>query len=451
MKVIDQINGSAIFAQSAYSASIATKDNLGRDITATYLTAHQSLNDYLTTADANTISSTLSGAITALSSEVPQLSGGEGIGISTVDGKTVITNNISAGSNISLVYDMETNTYRIDSTGGSPIEISGYTLTPGNGINFVLDEPNSALYVNANDPADNSLSVLRTQTNCGIGNCSANAGRNSFCQGGLGVGSKSDSLAQGWYAKANTASLAQGYKVLAETNSIAQGKESTAQNCSQTFGVGLHSTNSGMAIGTYNNISTASFVIGNGSDTANKSDIFVIYHDGRVSAAGKISANGVELGAGGGTSFPITGTNGTTAYTNGADCSSFYLSNSVSRGGSVVTFSNNALNFEAYPSTDVSASWYNIINGANNRSNCYCIRFTDDMTAASLEDYSAYDKVTVVHSNQYKSNCVLHWNGYTKTLPSGVYCEMVKGTNDQNQTDWFFTNSGRINNLEWDN
>ena len=152
----------------------------------------------------------------------------------------------------------------------------------------------------------------------------------------------------------------------------------------------------------------------------------------------------------GGNPFPITGKNGNTTYIHGADCSSFYLSNTVGRAGSVVTFSNNALNFAAYPSTDVSASWYDIIDGANNRSNCYCIRFTNDMTAASLEDYSAYDKVTVVHSNQYKPNCVLHWNGYTKVFPSGVYCEMVKGTNDQNQTDWFFTNSGRINNLEWD-
>ena len=152
----------------------------------------------------------------------------------------------------------------------------------------------------------------------------------------------------------------------------------------------------------------------------------------------------------GGNPFPITGTNGTTAYTYGADCSSFYLSNTVGRAGSVVTFLNNALNFAAYPSTDVSASWYNIIKAANTKSNCYCIRFTNDLSSVSLEDYSAYDKVTVVHSNQYKPNCVLHWNGYTKVFPSGVYCEMVKGTNDQNQTDWFFTNSGRINNLEWD-
>lgn len=255
--------------------------------------------------------------INEVSSEVPQLSGGEGIGISKVDGKTVITNNISAGQNISLVYDMETNTYRIDAQGG------GKTYT---GV--------APIQVNN---TTNEISITGESI-------SAGPGIDMFSSGGYVV----------------------------------------------------------------------------------------------------ISANG-------GNSFPMTGTNGTTAYTYGADCSSFYLSNSVSRGGSVVSFYNNYLNFEAYPSTDVSASWYNIINGANNRSNCYCIRFTNDLTSVSLEDYSAYDKVTVVHSNQYKPNCELHWNGHTKVFPSGVYCEMVKGTNDLNQTDWFFTNSARINNLEWDN
>ena len=81
--LIDQIGNSGLFAQSAYSASIATKDDLGRDITATYLTSHQSLDGYATedwvtaqgyitgvdlspyytTADANSLSSMLSGAI----------------------------------------------------------------------------------------------------------------------------------------------------------------------------------------------------------------------------------------------------------------------------------------------------------------------------------------------------------------------------------------------------
>lgn len=47
MQVIDQINGSALFAQSAYSASVATKDDLGRYITATYLTSHQDISNLM--------------------------------------------------------------------------------------------------------------------------------------------------------------------------------------------------------------------------------------------------------------------------------------------------------------------------------------------------------------------------------------------------------------------
>lgn len=46
MQVIDQINGSGLFAQSSNSASIATKDSLGRDITATYLTGIDLSNYY---------------------------------------------------------------------------------------------------------------------------------------------------------------------------------------------------------------------------------------------------------------------------------------------------------------------------------------------------------------------------------------------------------------------
>ena len=42
--LIDQLNNSGLFAQSAYSACIATKDSDGNDITATYLTAHQPIS-----------------------------------------------------------------------------------------------------------------------------------------------------------------------------------------------------------------------------------------------------------------------------------------------------------------------------------------------------------------------------------------------------------------------
>ena len=278
--------------------------------------------------------------INEVSGEVPQLSAGEGIGISTVDGKTVITNKISAGSNISLVYDMETNTYRIDGQGGD--------LT-------------------------NYYQKTETSSKAELSDAFANAGK--------------------------TYNGVAPIQVNNSTNEISI----TGESISAGPGIDM--------------FSSGGYVV--------------------------ISANG-------GNSFPMTGTNGTTGLTANMDCSSMTLTTGSGPAGGYVKQTVRGVQYEAYPSTDVSASWYNIINGANNRSNCYCIRFTNDMTAASLEDYSAYDKVTVVHSNQYKPNCVLHWNGYTKTFTSGLYCEMVKGTNDQNHTDWFFTNSGRINNLEWD-
>ena len=254
--------------------------------------------------------------INEVSGEVPQLSAGEGIAVTTVDGKTVITNNISAGSNISLVYDQETNTYRIDAQDG------GHTYT-------------GVAPIQVNNTTD-EISITGESL-------SAGPGIDMFSSGGYVV----------------------------------------------------------------------------------------------------ISSNG-------GNPFPITGTNGTTGFTANMDCSSMMLTTGASPAGGYVKQTVRGVQYEAYPATDISASWYNIINGANNRSNCYCIRFTNDMTAASLKDYSAYDKVTVVHSNQYTPNCELYWNGNTKVFPSGLYCELVKGTNDQNQTDWFFTTSGWINNVEWD-
>lgn len=67
---------------------------------------------------------------------------------------------------------------------------------------------------------------------------------------------------------------------------------------SQAFGEYV-CVSAGMAIGSFNKTSACSFVIGNGTSNTARSDIFVINYDGSVSAAGKISANGVELGGGG--------------------------------------------------------------------------------------------------------------------------------------------------------
>ena len=209
------------------------------------------LTPYLTTADANTISSTLSGAITAISSEVPQLSAGEGIEITSANNKLVITNNISAGDNISLVYDSESNKIRID--------------------------------------------------------------------------------------------------------------------CDITGDVGH--TYTGIAPITVDNVND------------------------------QISISGESISAG--------------------------------------------------PGIDMFSSGGYVVISANNHSNCHCIKFTNTLTSVNLENYSAYDKVTVVNAQQYGSDCELHWDGKTKVFPSGLYCELVRGTNNNN-VKWSFTTSGWTNDGWWD-
>lgn len=159
----------------------------------------------------------------------------------------------------------------------------------------------------------------------------------------------------------------------------------------------------------------------------------------------------VIISANGGNTFPITGTDGTANYTANANFSSFTLTTGQGVVGCYVNLDAKNVSYVTYPTTEVSASWHDIIQKANEpSSNCYCIRFTDNMTATNLSSYLDYDKVTVVNSNTFSPNCMLYWNGKTKVFPSGFYCEFVKGTDDQNQIDWVFTTSGWTNNIWWD-
>lgn len=118
-----------------------------------FLTAHQSLSNYYTKNDTSSkqqISAALTGkqdnltfaynssdAISSIngsalagggeSYDTIDLSAGEGISIVETADKVVISNNISAGSNMSFVYDSETNKIRIDGADAFPI-----TATDGN-------------------------------------------------------------------------------------------------------------------------------------------------------------------------------------------------------------------------------------------------------------------------------------------------------------------------------
>ena len=93
-----------------------------------------------------------------------------------------------------------------------------------------------------------------------------------------------------------------------------------------------------------------------------------------------LSDNNIIMSQGGST-FPITGTDGTTNYTANCDCSSFYFTTAQGPAGANATMNVRGIRYQAYPSTDVSASWYNIINAANNINvTCSSVKLT---TAAS--------------------------------------------------------------------
>jgi len=427
--------------------------------------------------------------INEVSGEVPQLSAGEGIDISTVDGKTVITNNISAGSNMSLVYDQETNTIRLDAEGGT----GGIDWTTGDGLSAIVQtsSDDSMGFTNmfgvfpsgyrglitssyrANSYS-NYFTVVDDESIFGKhfeGN-DTNYYFSNYYLGNFGLtlsaGSISTTRKEFNTYRFNDQGLSYNSIVSATWGPTTSNTTTWTWNdikYIQDNSASLGKTYSGISPIVVNNTTnqisadTWSFSAGNGlvftDDNANK--VTKLEVEGETLSAGpgiNIFASGgyVVISAGNDdyNFFPMTGTNGTTGFTANMDCSSMMLTTGASPAGGYVKQTVRGIQYEAYPATDVSASWYNIINGANNRSNCYCIRFTNDLTSVSLEDYSAYDKVTVVHSNQYTPNCELYWNGNTKVFPSGLYCELVKGTNDQNQTDWFFTTSGWINNIEWD-
>lgn len=255
--------------------------------------------------------------ISAVSSQVPVLSAGDGIGIYQVDEKTLITNNISAGTNISLVYDMETNTYRIDAQGGKT-----YTgVAP--------------------------IQVNNTTNEIGITGESLSAGP--------GI----DLFASG------------GYVV--------------------------------------------------------------------------ISANGS-----GGSTFPMTATDGSRNYQMDINSSAMYITTATGTAGATTKLTTPGIQYESYPATDMSASWRNVINAANNRSNCYCVTLNSNNTAVDLKDLSSYDRITVLHAQEYvNDDYYIRWNNNTKTVHSGEYIEMAK-VNYNGNTVWTFITTGWYDDALWD-
>ena len=82
--------------------------------------------------------------------------------------------------------------------------------------------------------------------------------------------------------------------------------------------------------------------------------------------------------------------------------------------------------------------------------NCYCVKLNNVTTSVDLANYSAYDKVTIVHGQEGAGDYNLYWDGKTKVIHSASYCELVKVLDDSNNIKWTFTTSGWTNDNWWD-
>jgi hypothetical protein len=155
--------------------------------------------------------------------------------------------------------------------------------------------------------------------------------------------------------------------------------------------------------------------------------------------------------SGGGTTFPITSQSGNTRYNLSVSSSALWFTTASGPAGATTRLDVKGVSYQAYPATDVSASWYNIIKSSETpSSNCYCVVLNNSKTAANLEDYSAFDRLTIIHGQDYGPDYQLHWDGKTKVIYSGLYLNMAKVKNDVNQVKWTFLNSGWTFDYYWD-
>ena len=170
------------------------------------------------------------------------------------------------------------------------------------------------------------------------------------------------------------------------------------------------------------------------------------------SAISSINGSALKVGSEGGKTFPILGDDGNNTYLADMNCSSFILTAGRYPQGASLKQTARTIQYQSYPNVNVSASWYTILTAVNNKSNTYCVNFTDAKTAIDLEDYSSFDKLTIVHGYQPTATCHLYWKNKSKMLnvPSGFCLEMVKSIDLTGGLDWFFSSSGFIKNYNWD-
>ena len=305
-------------AIAAGSAGSATYDNLGREITATYLTAvtgdntpysagpNIDITDHVISGKdwGSDISAASSYAYEQATAQIPTELTGAYVPLSartctigsanTAWGEALAqgTNNSADGD--AFAQGLENSAKWSIAQGYRNIaetrSIAQGTENSANTDGFAQGEGNSAYSKSIAQGYGNTASVDALAQ--GYNNTAKN---DSFAQGN-GNSAYSNSFTQGFNNSANSDGFAQGSYNLAKDNSIAQGYGNSAYNYSQALGNKNIMSGTGMAIGQYNKTSAnVAFVIGDGTAEDARSDLFLIFKDGSVSAKGNISASNISI------------------------------------------------------------------------------------------------------------------------------------------------------------
>ena len=141
--LIDTIDSSGLFAQSANSATIATKDSNGNDITATY----QTIGDYYSASNPSGFITEVPDTYlqnTDLNITAGTVTGISGIPISASGSSEISSYDLSAGANINITKDDVNSAIGIEVTGLNVYQPSGDYYSASNPSGFISDLPASA-------------------------------------------------------------------------------------------------------------------------------------------------------------------------------------------------------------------------------------------------------------------------------------------------------------------
>ena len=273
------------------------------------ITAHQSLTNYYTKDET-------SGA-EQLAEAFANLPGG---GITEVTHDTTLTGKGNSTQDLGVAWSaLSSNT--IDYSNSAFNLTNGTSVSSFDQISAAIDSKlNKTLSFNVgtgNTVVDDGKCVVIGNRSYVSGNsvafCDDNTAKDNSLAFGWGSSAKLHSFAGGYHCSADTYSISLAHENIATGHSISIGHANTAYNYAGAIGRGL-SIDGGeygaLVVGRWNNISSnALFVVGNGSASTGRSDVFVVKTNGTIQA-------GNLTNAGGGACF----TQGAWTYADGAMC-----------------------------------------------------------------------------------------------------------------------------------